>query len=43
MVLGAIAALMIDRRFEWAAGYSFFGAVLAAGYLALALLDGAAE
>lgn len=29
MVLGAIAAFMIDRRFLWAAGYSLFGAVLA--------------
>jgi adenine/guanine/hypoxanthine permease len=28
MVLGAIGALIIDRRFELAAGYSFFGAVL---------------
>jgi AGZA family xanthine/uracil permease-like MFS transporter len=30
MVLGAIAVFMIDRRFAWAAGYSFFGAALAA-------------
>ena len=30
MVLGAIAVFMIDRRFLWAAGYSFLGAVLAA-------------
>lgn len=29
MVLGAIAAFMIDRRFLWAGGYAFFGAVLA--------------
>jgi adenine/guanine/hypoxanthine permease len=29
MVLGAIGALIIDRRFELAAGYCFFGAVLA--------------
>ncbi len=29
MVLGAIAAFLIDRRFLWAAGYSFFGAGLA--------------
>ena len=29
MVLGAIAAFMIDRRFYWAAGYAFFGAALA--------------
>jgi AGZA family xanthine/uracil permease-like MFS transporter len=29
MVLGAIGALIIDRRFEMAAGYSFFGAGLA--------------
>ena len=29
MVLGAIAVFMIDRRFLWAAGYSFFGAALA--------------
>ncbi|MDX6644951.1 MAG: adenine/guanine/hypoxanthine permease, partial [Miltoncostaeaceae bacterium] len=30
MVLGAIAVFMIDRRFLWAAGYSIFGAGLAA-------------
>jgi len=30
MVLGAIAAFMIDRRFLWAAGYAVFGAALAA-------------
>ncbi len=30
MILGAIAVFMIDRRFVWAAGYSFLGAVLAA-------------
>jgi len=30
MVLGAIAAFMFDRRFVWAAAYSFFGAALAA-------------
>ena len=30
LVLGAIAAFMIDRKFLWAAGYSFFGAALAA-------------
>ncbi|MGH2841319.1 MAG: regulator [Solirubrobacteraceae bacterium] len=29
MVLGAIAAFMIDRRFIWAAMYSFFGGCLA--------------
>ncbi|MEA2188741.1 MAG: adenine/guanine/hypoxanthine permease [Solirubrobacteraceae bacterium] len=29
MLLGAIAAFMIDRRFVWAAGYSFLGAALA--------------
>lgn len=29
MVLGAIAAFMIDRRFLWAAGYAAFGALLA--------------
>ncbi|MEA2172209.1 MAG: adenine/guanine/hypoxanthine permease, partial [Solirubrobacteraceae bacterium] len=29
MVLGAIAVFMIDRRFVWAAGYSFFAAALA--------------
>jgi AGZA family xanthine/uracil permease-like MFS transporter len=29
MVLGAIATFMIDRRFKWAAGYSFLGALLA--------------
>ena len=29
MILGAIAVFMIDRRFYWAAGYSFLGAVLA--------------
>ncbi|HEY5196057.1 MAG TPA: hypothetical protein VIJ51_03415 [Solirubrobacteraceae bacterium] len=29
MVLGAIAALIIDRSFTMAAGYSFFGAILA--------------
>ncbi|MGH2942882.1 MAG: regulator, partial [Solirubrobacteraceae bacterium] len=29
MLLGAIAAFMIDRRFRWAAGYSFLGAGLA--------------
>jgi AGZA family xanthine/uracil permease-like MFS transporter len=29
MVLGAIGALIIDRRFEMAAGYCFFGAGLA--------------
>ncbi|MDW5592816.1 hypothetical protein VSS74_00605 [Conexibacter stalactiti] len=29
MVLGAIAAFMIDRRFLWAGGYAFFGAALA--------------
>ena len=29
MILGAIAVFMIDRRFFWAAGYSFLGAVLA--------------
>ena len=28
MILGAIAVFMIDRRFVWAAGYSFLGAVL---------------
>jgi AGZA family xanthine/uracil permease-like MFS transporter len=30
MILGAIAVFMIDRRFLWAAGYSFLGAVLCA-------------
>jgi adenine/guanine/hypoxanthine permease len=30
MVLGAIAVFLIDRRFLWAAGYSMFGAALAA-------------
>jgi AGZA family xanthine/uracil permease-like MFS transporter len=30
MILGAIAAFMIDRKFLWAAGYAFFGAALAA-------------
>jgi len=30
MILGAIAAFMIDRRFVWAAAYAFFGAALAA-------------
>lgn len=30
MILGAITVFMIDRRFLWAAGYSFLGAVLAA-------------
>jgi AGZA family xanthine/uracil permease-like MFS transporter len=30
LILGAIAAFMIDRKFLWAAGYSFFGAALAA-------------
>jgi AGZA family xanthine/uracil permease-like MFS transporter len=29
MILGAIGVFMIDRRFYWAAGYSFLGAVLA--------------
>ena len=29
MILGAIAVFMIDRRFVWAAGYSFLGAALA--------------
>jgi AGZA family xanthine/uracil permease-like MFS transporter len=29
MLLGAIAVFMIDRRFLWAAGYSFLGALLA--------------
>jgi AGZA family xanthine/uracil permease-like MFS transporter len=29
MILGAIAVFMIDRRFYWAAGYSFLGALLA--------------
>jgi len=29
MLLGAIAAFMIDRRFLWAAGYSLLGAALA--------------
>jgi AGZA family xanthine/uracil permease-like MFS transporter len=29
MLLGAIAVFMIDRRFVWAAGYSFLGAGLA--------------
>ncbi|MDX6682733.1 MAG: adenine/guanine/hypoxanthine permease [Solirubrobacteraceae bacterium] len=29
MLLGAIAVFMIDRRFVWAAGYSFLGAALA--------------
>jgi AGZA family xanthine/uracil permease-like MFS transporter len=29
MILGAIAVFMIDRRFEWAAGYSSLGAALA--------------
>jgi AGZA family xanthine/uracil permease-like MFS transporter len=29
MLLGAIAVFMIDRRFLWAAGYSFLGAALA--------------
>jgi AGZA family xanthine/uracil permease-like MFS transporter len=29
MILGAIAVFMIDRRFLWAAGYSFLGAALA--------------
>jgi AGZA family xanthine/uracil permease-like MFS transporter len=29
MLLGAIAAFVIDRRFVWAAGYSFLGAALA--------------
>ncbi|HEX8156100.1 MAG TPA: hypothetical protein VF526_01835 [Solirubrobacteraceae bacterium] len=29
MLLGAIAAFMIDRRFIWAAGYSFLGCALA--------------
>ncbi len=28
MILGAIAVFMIDRRFVWAAGYSFLGAIL---------------
>ncbi len=28
MILGAIGVFMIDRRFVWAAGYSFLGAVL---------------
>ena len=28
MILGAIAVFMIDRRFVWAAGYSFLGAAL---------------
>lgn len=28
MVLGAIAVFMIDRRFVWAAGFSFLGAAL---------------
>jgi AGZA family xanthine/uracil permease-like MFS transporter len=30
MVLGAVAVFLIDRRFLWAAGYSFFAAGLAA-------------
>jgi len=29
MVLGAICVFLIDRRFLWAAGYSFFGGALA--------------
>ncbi len=29
MILGAIGVFMIDRRFYWAAGYSFLGALLA--------------
>ncbi|WP_371822319.1 regulator [Conexibacter sp. SYSU D00693] len=29
MVLGAICVFMIDRKFDWAAGYAFFGAALA--------------
>jgi AGZA family xanthine/uracil permease-like MFS transporter len=29
LLLGAIAAFMIDRRFYWAAGYSFLAAILA--------------
>ncbi len=29
MILGAIGVFMIDRRFLWAAGYSFLGALLA--------------
>lgn len=30
MMLGAIAVFLIDRRFYWAAGYSFLAAALAA-------------
>jgi AGZA family xanthine/uracil permease-like MFS transporter len=37
MILGAIAVFMIDRRFGWAAGYSF----LAAGLASVGLIHGA--
>jgi AGZA family xanthine/uracil permease-like MFS transporter len=37
MVLGAIAAFLIDRRFAWAAGYAFF----AAGLSSIGLIHGA--
>jgi AGZA family xanthine/uracil permease-like MFS transporter len=37
MLLGAIAAFLIDRRFLWAAGYAF----LAAGLAAIGLIHGA--